>query len=90
MGFDTTNTTMRRLWTVARPATVPVRQFSAFLLLITWMLWKERNAHVFRQIIPSHTQFWLSCREEARLWSARFRQEERVVIEAWCSLFSSM
>lgn len=41
LGFQTADATVKLLWNVARPATVPKRQFSAFLLLVSWLLWKQ-------------------------------------------------
>lgn len=90
LGIDTTNATVAALWTVARPTTVPKRHFPGFLLLICWLLWKQRNALVFQQVQPCHTSFWAQCREEARLWSLRLKQDDRCVADAWCLLFSSM
>ncbi|RCV27742.1 hypothetical protein SETIT_5G349400v2 [Setaria italica] len=90
LGFQTGNATVKALWTVARPTTVPARHYSGFLLLVCWLLWKQRNDLVFQHVQPSHPRFWAQCRDEARLWSLRLKQEEQYVADAWCSLFISM
>ncbi|RCV20930.1 hypothetical protein SETIT_4G097600v2 [Setaria italica] len=90
LGFQTADATVKLLWTVARPATVPKRQFLAFLLLVSWLLWKQRNDLVFQHQQPNLPRFWIQCRDEARLWSLRFKPEEQFVTDAWCAMFTSM
>ncbi|CAN6352985.1 unnamed protein product [Urochloa humidicola] len=90
MGFDITGCTVRTLWEVPRPATVPAKHYNSFLLLITWHLWKHRNTVVFDAAAASHSRLWASSREDARLWSQRWAQDERHIAEFWCSLLSPM
>ncbi|RCV05010.1 hypothetical protein SETIT_1G047600v2 [Setaria italica] len=90
MGFQIEGASVKSLWTVGRPAMVPSRQFYTLLLLVSWMLWKQRNDLVFQHIQPCHSTFWRSCRDEARLWSRRFSREDRLVADVWCSMFNSM
>nr|TKW41484.1 hypothetical protein SEVIR_1G319400v2 [Setaria viridis] len=87
---DTTGASVRCLWNIPRPTTVPSRHYSSFILLVCWLLWKSRNELVFQNITPSIGRFWLACRDEARLWSHRLKTEDRQIADAWCSLFSSM
>ncbi|RCV05348.1 hypothetical protein SETIT_1G076600v2 [Setaria italica] len=87
MGFPTEHATVQSLWTIDRPATVPSRQFSTVILLVCWMIWKQRNDLVFQRLKPSHPRFWLQCRDEARLWSLRFKQADRFVADVWCYYF---
>ena len=90
LGFHTEGVSVNCIWTVARSTTVPDRHFYTLLLLIYWMLWKQRIDLVFRQTQTCHSTFWHNCRDEARLWSQRFSQEDRLIADAWCFLFNSM
>ncbi|CAN6206059.1 unnamed protein product [Urochloa humidicola] len=90
LGINTSGCTVRTLWTVPRPTTVPAKHYSTFLLLVSWHLWKHRNAVVFNQETASHACFWRDCNEDAKLWCYRWQPSDRAIAETWCSLFSPM
>ncbi|CAN6233698.1 unnamed protein product [Urochloa humidicola] len=90
VGIDPSDCRVRTLWTVPRPTTVPAKHYNTFLLLISWHLWKRRNAVVFNNEAASPSQFWAVCKDDARLWSHRWPTEDRTVADAWCSLFFPM
>ncbi|CAN6175354.1 unnamed protein product [Urochloa humidicola] len=69
---------------------VPARHYHVLLLLISWHLWKHRNAVVFNNESASHARFWNACKEDAQLWSHRWPHSERAIADVWCSVFSSM
>jgi hypothetical protein len=52
---------------------VPQVQFSSFVALCCWQLWKRRNGVVFRNEALSLRQLALSCKAEAKLWRARMQ-----------------
>lgn len=68
---------------------VPDDQFSAFITLCCWQLWKRRNAFVFRQESLNLRQLLLSCKSEANLWRARMPKKSKIVVQAWCNIFDS-
>ncbi|CAO2161808.1 unnamed protein product [Urochloa humidicola] len=90
MGFDTTQNHVCSLWEVQRPATIPAKHYNSFLLLVSWHLWKHRNAIVFNDEPASQSRFWANCREDAHLWSMRWPAAERQIAESWCLVLSSM
>ncbi|KAF8724596.1 hypothetical protein HU200_020862 [Digitaria exilis] len=71
------------------PTHVPASQFGAFMLLGCWVLWKRRNAVVFRQEAQTLVEALRQAREEARLWSYRMCREEAGLGDLWCNVFSS-
>uniref|UniRef100_K3ZL79 Reverse transcriptase zinc-binding domain-containing protein n=1 Tax=Setaria italica TaxID=4555 RepID=K3ZL79_SETIT len=79
---DTIGVSVRCLWNIPRPTTVPSRHYSSFILLVCWLLWKSRNELVFQNITPSVGRFWLACRDEARLWSHHLKIEDRQIVDA--------
>lgn len=42
--IDTSRSTVRGLWTVPRPTTVPAKHFGRFLLLVCWMVWSSQGS----------------------------------------------
>jgi hypothetical protein len=61
-----------------------------FVLLVCWHLWNNRNDVVFDPAPPSSTQFWISCSEDAHLWSNRWPVEDRLLAYSWCKLLIPM
>lgn len=90
LGVCTAGCDVSQLWLLPRPPGIPVKHYNVFILLIAWHLWKHRNDVVFNAATPSLARFWATCKEEARLWSCRWRRDGRVEVEFWCQLFSSM
>jgi hypothetical protein len=89
LGVCTAGCDVSQLWLLPRPPGIPVKHYNV-ILLIAWHLWKHRNDVVFNAATPSLARFWATCKEEARLWSCRWRRDGRVEVEFWCQLFSSM
>jgi hypothetical protein len=86
LGADVSTSSVRNLWVVPRPATIPAKHYSCFILLIYWSLWKHKNDTIFASASPSLARFWRNCRDEARLWCLRLpRAESLLVEEAWCA-----
>ncbi|CAN6345376.1 unnamed protein product [Urochloa humidicola] len=90
LGIDPSECTVRALWTVPRPTIVPAKHYHVFLLLISWHLWKHRNAVVFNNEPASLARLWHACKEDALLWSHRWPHSEREAADVWCSILSSM
>lgn len=44
------------------------RGFDSLLLLLAWLLWKERNRHTFDAIASTTAQLMLKIKEEMGLW----------------------
>lgn len=46
------------------------RGFDSLLLLVGWLLWKERNVRTFRRIASSAQQLVEAIEQEVSLWCA--------------------
>jgi hypothetical protein len=68
---------------------IPDDQYSAFVTLCCWQLWKRRNAFVFRDDQLNTWQLILSCKTEAHLWRARMPKKSKRVIDEWSKIFDS-
>ena len=66
---------------------VPVDNFSAFLALVSWQLWKARNNAIFRHEQTSLSQFLAACKASAELWRFRLPISKRSIPDTWCSFF---
>jgi len=52
-----------------------VGRFDSFFFLISWRLWKERNARTFNRVATTPMQLAASIEEEANEWClARYRR----------------
>ncbi|TVU48014.1 hypothetical protein EJB05_07633, partial [Eragrostis curvula] len=90
LGFTITScTSVRALWELSRPSSVPPRHYNTFLHLCCWMVWKHRNEFIFQSIPLSLPRLLLQCREEAYMWRCRLPRADTDVSNTWCSLFSS-
>lgn len=76
------------LWNMPRPPAVPPQHYSTFLLLCCWNIWNHRHDVVFRHQAPSLSRLLSSCKQAARLWSCRLRQQDRNISDVWCHLFT--
>jgi hypothetical protein len=76
LGADVSTSSVRNLWAVPRPETIPAKHYSCFILLVCWSLWKHRNDTVFASASPSLARFWRSCQDEVRLWCLRLPRAE--------------
>jgi hypothetical protein len=65
----------------------PDDQYSAFISLCCWKLWKRRNGVVFRNEHQSLRNLLLSCKAESAKWKARMPKKSKKVTESWCTLF---
>jgi hypothetical protein len=65
----------------------PDEQYSAFISLCCWQLWKRRNGVVFRNEHQSLRNLLLSCKAEAANWKAKMPKKSKKVTESWCILF---
>ncbi|KAG0512540.1 hypothetical protein BDA96_10G022900 [Sorghum bicolor] len=48
----------------------PRRGFDSLVVLVSWTLWKERNARTFDNISSTPTQTLAKVKEEANAWLA--------------------
>jgi hypothetical protein len=76
-----------QLHCMAPPPQCPQDQFSAFVALCCWQLWKRRNGVVFREEHLNLRNLLLSCKTESVKWKARMPKKSKKVTESWCSLF---
>lgn len=56
---------LNSLHTISPQGGVPQEEFSAFIALVCWQLWKARNAAVFRNESLSINQVLASCKATA-------------------------
>jgi len=68
---------------------IPDDQYSAFVILCCWQLWKRRKASVFRDEQINLRQLILSCKAQANLWRARLPKKSKKVIEDWTKILDS-
>ncbi|KAJ1262098.1 hypothetical protein BS78_09G081200 [Paspalum vaginatum] len=73
---------------ISRPASIPDTEFSSYILLCCWQIWKRRNNHVFRGDTANLQQVVRACREEATSWAYRLRRDIVWVANVWCSSFA--
>ena len=72
--------------TIFRVSGIPDDQYSAFIMMCCWVLWKRRNAFVFRdEVIPIRTIF-LQCKSESANWKARMPKRSKRVAEDWSTV----
>ncbi|CAO2185858.1 unnamed protein product [Urochloa humidicola] len=90
LNIDITGKTVTALWELDRPATIPLKHFGSYILLVCWQLWKHRNGVVFNNDQPSHARLWAACKEDARLWCYRWPTADRTIADAWCNSFHIM
>jgi len=75
--------------TVALDGGVPRDEFSAFLSLCCWQLWKSRNAKVFRQQTLSVSDILTNCNTAAEQWRFRMSRRNKHISYVWCQLGAS-
>jgi hypothetical protein len=63
----------------------PREEFSAFITLACWHLWKARNAAVFRN--ETLTQVFAACKATAEQWHYRFSKKKKHIADTWCQIF---
>jgi hypothetical protein len=68
-------------------AGVPNTEFSVFVALACWQLWKMRNAAVFRIETQTLDQVLLACKATAEQWHCRFPTRKRHIVDQWCLTF---
>jgi hypothetical protein len=64
-------TSVRELWDVPLPDTIPRRHRAVFTMLCCWSLWKHRNAVIFEGLQPCLRRLLRACADEAHLWAYR-------------------
>ncbi|RCV22351.1 hypothetical protein SETIT_4G213500v2 [Setaria italica] len=47
-------------------------------------LWKHRSGVVFQSLPLSISHLLMACKEDARLWRARWKCADRRVVDVWC------
>lgn len=82
LGQDTGN-----LHTLTPQGGVPTEEFSAFIALSCWQLWKARNAAVFRNETLCITQVFGACKAAAEQWRFRFKKKKKHIADQWCQIF---
>lgn len=80
---------VHELHLIVRPTNIPKTEFSSFVVLCCWQLWKRRNALVFRQEAIPLSRILRQCSEEAKNWSYRHGSKEAGVQAAWVLVFST-
>ncbi|KAG0513828.1 hypothetical protein BDA96_10G136900 [Sorghum bicolor] len=88
---------MKRWQTLTRPyylnscyhptGGVPPDEFSAFIALVCWQLWKARNTAILRQEFMNANQLLASCTATAEHWRARMKPSKKHIADAWCQFF---
>jgi len=66
---------------------VPPDEFSAFIALVCWQLWKARNTAILRQEFMNANQLLASCTATAEHWRARMKPSKKHIADAWCQFF---
>jgi hypothetical protein len=69
---------------------IPDEQYSAFVLLCCWQLWKRRNAFVFRDEQITIRQLILLRKVEAKLWRVRMPKKSKKIIDEWTKVLDSV
>jgi hypothetical protein len=65
---------------------IPSQDFSAFVALACWRLWKARNAFVFRNETQTLSQVFGACKNAAALWRARLPKKKKDIAVQWCQI----
>lgn len=68
--------------------TCPGHPTCQLLLLSCWHIWNHRHDVLFRHQPLCLRRLLSSCKEACRLWSCRLRDQERVLTDTRCNLFS--
>lgn len=79
----------QQLHSVRHLPQLPKDQFSAFISLCCWQLWKRRNGVVFRNEQLGLRATFISCKTEALQWRHRIPRKSKKVLDSWCSLFDT-
>jgi len=58
-------------------------------VVVSSMLWKARNATVFREERHNITQVFAACKASAEQWRYRFPRRKRPIVDQWCQVFES-
>lgn len=77
---------MCELHTISNSPSAPIPEFSTFIALICWHIWKARNAKVFRNESQSVDRVLLDCKAAAELWQFRFPRAKRQSVTHWCTI----
>lgn len=80
-------TSMDAIHTVSPPAGLPASEFSTFIALTCWQLWKTRNAVFRKEILHSLQQVLAACKAAAQQWRCRFPRKKRNIADLWCQFF---
>jgi hypothetical protein len=65
--------TVRDLHKLHRPANIPQDEFSTFIAILCWQIWKARNAVVYRSERATVRQLLRECKSTAELWRQRLK-----------------
>jgi hypothetical protein len=68
---------------------IPKEEFSEFIALSCWQLWKTRNAAVFRNERHNISQVLAACKATAEQWRFRFPRKKRPIVDQWCLVLQS-
>ncbi|KAJ1281789.1 hypothetical protein BS78_03G000800 [Paspalum vaginatum] len=89
LNVDTTGHDVATLWVLPRPSLIPAAHYNTFLLMVSWFLWIHRNAVAFNSLPPSRARVKSALLDAAPIWRHRLPAGSAVVVDSWCSLFSS-
>jgi hypothetical protein len=82
--------TVHGMQSLPRIQNIPAKQFSSFLALCCWQLWKRRNALIFRNENLPLRQVLHAYALDAAAWRPRSKKKEKEINTAWCSYLQSM
>jgi hypothetical protein len=78
--------TTESLHTISTTRGIPTVEFSTFIALGCWHLWKARNGKVFRQESTSVDQVLINCKIAAEQWRFRLPRKKKQVTDEWCQI----
>jgi hypothetical protein len=81
------STELNSLHTVTLAANMPLQEFSTFIALVCWHIWKARNSAVFRSEVRSVEQVLLACKLDAQKRRSRLARRKRHIADIWCTIF---
>ena len=78
--------TTESLHTISTTGGIPTDEFSAFIALGCWHLWKARNGKIFRQESTSVDQVLINCKIAAEQWRFRLPRKKKQGADVWCHI----
>ena len=79
-GWNNMDSVVQRWLTVGTSTASPCKAVRSMTLLVTWELWRERNARIFEHQYKSRTVLIAKIKEEARLWCSAGAKRLREIL----------